>query len=312
MRRFNVRLAILTFAAALLPIGTQAAFHFMQIEQVIAGVNGDTTAQAIQLRMRSGAQNFVSQTRVVVVDATGSNPILLENMTTNVPNGQAGRRVLLATPNFTNYTNIPLVSDFVMDPIPSSYLAAGQLRFMDDFGTIYWSLSWGGSAFTGSTTGSFTNDTDGIFGPPVNGPLPSTSLQALQFTGAASAASTNNLAQYAVTSGAATFISNGNVSFTLVAPPAGLPGDFNDDSRVDAADYVTWRKTLNTNFNLGGNGDETGGSAGIVDTADYALWRKNFGSLSGGGSSLNTQVPEPAVAIPVALFFVLNVQRRRP
>ncbi len=30
----------------------QATFHLMQIEQVIGGVNGDTTAQAIQLRMR--------------------------------------------------------------------------------------------------------------------------------------------------------------------------------------------------------------------------------------------------------------------
>ena len=80
-----------------------------------------------------------------------------------------------------------------MDPIPMSYLAAGQLRFTDDFGTIYWSLSWGGSGFTGTTTGSLTNDADGNFGPPVASALPSTSLQALQFTGNASAFSTTNL-----------------------------------------------------------------------------------------------------------------------
>jgi hypothetical protein len=30
-----------------------ASYHFMQIEQVIGGVNGDSAAQAIQLRMRS-------------------------------------------------------------------------------------------------------------------------------------------------------------------------------------------------------------------------------------------------------------------
>ncbi len=34
-----------------------ATFHFMQIEQVIGGVDGDTTKQAIQLRMRSLNQN---------------------------------------------------------------------------------------------------------------------------------------------------------------------------------------------------------------------------------------------------------------
>ena len=33
-----------------------ATFHLMQIEQVIGGVNGDTSAQAIQLRMRASTQ----------------------------------------------------------------------------------------------------------------------------------------------------------------------------------------------------------------------------------------------------------------
>ena len=35
-------------------------FDLMQIEQVIGGVAGDTTAQAIQLRMRADFQCFVS------------------------------------------------------------------------------------------------------------------------------------------------------------------------------------------------------------------------------------------------------------
>ena len=41
-----------------------ATFHLMQIEQVIGGVNGDTSAQAIQLRMR-----FAGQTQVAERDA---------------------------------------------------------------------------------------------------------------------------------------------------------------------------------------------------------------------------------------------------
>ncbi len=41
-----------------------ASFHFMQIEQVIGGVNGDTSAQAIQLRMRSSFQQFVAGARM--------------------------------------------------------------------------------------------------------------------------------------------------------------------------------------------------------------------------------------------------------
>ena len=41
------------------------SFHFMQIEQVIGGVNGDPSAQAIQLRMRTCFQNQVQQARLV-------------------------------------------------------------------------------------------------------------------------------------------------------------------------------------------------------------------------------------------------------
>ena len=69
----------------------------MQIEQVIGGVGGDTDVQAIQSRMRSSGQNFVSGARIRAWDANGANPILLEDMTTNVANSSAGRRVLLAT-----------------------------------------------------------------------------------------------------------------------------------------------------------------------------------------------------------------------
>ncbi len=43
-------------AAMALALPAQATFHFMQIEQVIGGVNGDTTAQAVQLRMRPAGQ----------------------------------------------------------------------------------------------------------------------------------------------------------------------------------------------------------------------------------------------------------------
>lgn len=78
-----------------------ASFHLMQIEQVIGGVNGDVNAQAIQLRQRFAGQNFVSQARLVVRDATGFNPVTVLDMTTDncisnnnmLCNGTAGRRI---------------------------------------------------------------------------------------------------------------------------------------------------------------------------------------------------------------------------
>jgi len=213
-----------------------ATFHFMQIEQVIGGVNGDTSAQAIQLRMRLAGQNLVSQSRIRVHDATGSNPILVLDLTTNVASGAAGRRVLIVSPNFSRYTSPAVVPDFTMTSlIPDSYMAAGSLTFEDDVGTILWRLSWGGAGYTGSTTGSMTNDADGNFGPPVPGALPTTTHQALRFTGTAGALSTNNAAQYAVTAGDATFTNNATTAFTVAdAVCLTEPGDVGEDGCRDA------------------------------------------------------------------------------
>jgi hypothetical protein len=128
----------------------QASFHFMQIEQVIGGVNGDVSAQAIQLRMRSPSQRFVSQARIRAWDATGSNPVLILDFAQDVANGQIGDRVLVVSSNFDQTTDPPVVPDFLMtNPIPPSYLAAGSLTFESDTGLVYWRLSWGGAAYTG-------------------------------------------------------------------------------------------------------------------------------------------------------------------
>ena len=64
-----------------------------------------------------------------------------------------------------------------------------------------------------------------------------------------------------------------------VAAPS-LDGDFNSDGRVDAADYITWRKGLGTTYM----------------PSDYNKWRANFGAtLDGAGAAAGDLVviPEP-------------------
>jgi hypothetical protein len=74
---------------------------------------------------------------------------------------------------------------------------------------------------------------------------------------------------------------------------AALPGDFNNDGRVDAADYTVWRDNL-------GAADESGinnnGDGGGVTASDYTFWRARFGNTAGSGSgSLSpAAVPEPS------------------
>ena len=201
-----------------------ATFHFMQIEQVIAGVDGSTATQAIQLRMRQSSQNFVSQATIHAWDANGANPVLILDLDHNVVGNTAGTHVLIATANFSAATNPAVTPDFVMtNPIPDSYIPAGSLTFEDDFGTIYWRLSWGGAAYTGDTSGFTSNDVDGNFGPAFAGPLPTGSGQALRFQGSVGALSTNNAANYAVTAGSAVFTNNADDAGTINSL-IGVPG----------------------------------------------------------------------------------------
>ncbi len=187
-----------------------ATFHFMQIEQVIGGVDGDTSAQAIQLRMRALGQNFLAPSRLRAWDAAGASPVVLIDFPAAVANGGAGDRVLIASAEFVDLTNPPVTPDFpLMSLIPASYLAAGSITFETDTGTtIYWRLSWGGANYTGPTTGSITNDADGDFGPPWGGPLPSNDLQALLFQGAPADLSAQNDTDYALTGTPAVFTNN--------------------------------------------------------------------------------------------------------
>ena len=211
----------------------------MQIEQVIGGVNGDTTAQAVQLRMRSPGQNLVMGVQLVAVDAAGNNPITLLTFPANVSNADAGSRILITTSSFASHEATPIASDFTMIAIPPSYLAAGRLMFQR-LG-IQWSVSWGGAGYTGPNTGTMDNDTNGNFGPPFAGALPSTSTSALLFNGPASAMSTSNAADYSVTTGGATFTNNADESTELLGampPPRSTLANISTRLRVETGDNV--------------------------------------------------------------------------
>jgi hypothetical protein len=63
-------------------------------------------------------------------------------------------------------------------------------------------------------------------------------------------------------------------AYTEAAPP-GLPGDYNQNGSVDAADYTVWRDNLG-GTTLANEGD--GISPGMIDNEDYAFWKSRFGA----------------------------------
>lgn len=91
-----------------------------------------------------------------------------------------------------------------------------------------------------------------------------------------------------------------------------LPGDFNDDGLVDAADYTLWRDTLGQSVAAGTGAD--GNLDGAITSVDYTLWKTNFGrSLAApSGSGSVAKVPEPHTAILFAIFAMIAAAFVRP
>ena len=226
--RRSIPLVFALVACTFVAPPARASFHLMQIEQAIGGVNGDISAQAIQLRMRSFGENLVYQARIRAWDAAGLNPVLIVDMTAAVANGFQGDHVLITSSTFQSNVSSVLAPDFTMtNLIPDSYLAAGSLTFESDFGFVVWRLSWGGAGYTGTGmvgATSIYNDADGNANPPFAGPLPSTTAQALVFAGASGALSTNNAADYSVTSGVSVWTNNAGTAVAGVENSPGVSG----------------------------------------------------------------------------------------
>jgi Right handed beta helix region len=105
------------------------------------------------------------------------------------------------------------------------------------------------------------------------------------------------------------FRADGQELHGLVAtglPP--LPGDYNQNGIVDTADYIVWRKNVNTVHVLAN--DMFGG---LIGQAQYDQWRTHFGQTAGSGvgANANAAVPEPTTLVLVLLGTQALLSRRR-
>jgi hypothetical protein len=96
---------------------------------------------------------------------------------------------------------------------------------------------------------------------------------------------------------------------TIGDTPIGLPGDYNDDLVVDAADYTVWRNNVGEAAGTLPN-DPVGGTIG---EDQYATWRANYGKTAGGETLSNTAAPEPSgiLMLGIGVIGLAGVARRR-
>jgi hypothetical protein len=99
-------------------------------------------------------------------------------------------------------------------------------------------------------------------------------------------------------------------AFFRLAP---LPGDYNGDGAVNAADYTVWRNNLGVATAL--TNEEPTTTPGLVTIEDYFVWKNAYGSTLGSGATIDSAgaVPEPqsAVAFALGLLSIMQATRRR-
>lgn len=91
-----------------------------------------------------------------------------------------------------------------------------------------------------------------------------------------------------------------------LAVAAGIPGDFNSDGAVDAADYTLFRDNLGVATTL----PNDAGLGSPITAAHYTLWTSFYGTTS--SSTASAAVPEPgSILLLVAGAVVYGSRRRR-
>lgn len=93
------------------------------------------------------------------------------------------------------------------------------------------------------------------------------------------------------------------IDYTIL--PAGVPGDYNGNGTVDAADYVLWRN--------GGPLQNEVDDIGSITAQDYTAWRMRFGNIAAASATLGggAMIPEPATIMVSSIWIAWMIATAR-
>ncbi len=96
------------------------------------------------------------------------------------------------------------------------------------------------------------------------------------------------------------------ITYENSSPPS---GDYNGNGVVDAADFVVWRKTLNSSVAMAGSGAD-GNQNEMIDDGDYMYWITRFGNPANGHGT-SASIPEPTTVLLLLVAGPLVLLRKR-
>jgi hypothetical protein len=300
--------------------GPGGSLHFTTLVNQLSGFNFD----AMSLLLGSGADTIYAQPFASgTVGIEGANPTTSPGDTLRLALATAANYVVHGTPasgsvtssnlqtlSYTNFETGPIIDDVAPFIVAQSYDGTGVptilVEFSEDVSNAlsvsylelintttseqvpYAYLDLAYDAGTNTASFTFPGYTDGILPPgeytaKIYGSLP-------DFFG-------NVLGV------------ESPFSFTVAAPPPQLLGDYNRNNEVDAADYVLWRKTLDTIVTIPYAGADGDGNL-VINQDDYGVWRMHFGQTLPPPGAGNIAIASAVLVAPVNKFSVAVVPSR--
>ncbi len=141
------RVAVLLVALVLSMVTpARALFHVAEINEVMSGVGGDPAVQYVEIRLKSGGQNMVADSRLTVFNCDGSGHDVMLLVPSDVANGANDARWIMATstpiggilPDFTFTGDLPTPcgqvcwgAPGVLPPNPASWDAGDPSKYVD-------------------------------------------------------------------------------------------------------------------------------------------------------------------------------------
>jgi hypothetical protein len=211
--------------------------------------NADGSVQFIELECDDGLENEVFANEARLHSEATGNSLWL---TQNLSGSTLNKKLLLATEGFDALPGA-VPRDFQTIPLP-----AGFFNPAGDTITLYHHMVIDSRTIVASN------------------PVPTDSVLSRIYPENVNA--TNSPTNFAGQTGSVLLLASGE-----------LPGDYNDDGVVGAADYVVWRDNFGTTNTI--PNDVT---PHWVMEDDYAIWRQYFGLASGSA----TLVPSHSVTVP--------------